>query len=317
MRTAGEEISMALHLAGIAPRWGQASGRVIGFEIIPLAQLGRPRIDVTLRISGLFRDVFSGLAQLFEAACKALSKRDFEGEENPYLLRAARVFGPKPGQYGAGAAPMRDVFTRESRKAAGEAWLAASSFAVGADGEVRPDRAGIEARLKRADTFVHVQDLLETDLLLAADFAAHEAGVAAAAQNLGAPIGSLYHLDATRPDAPSARSLSEEISRVVRARAANPRWIAGMMRHSFRGAAEIAATLEHMASFAHLADAVPSHLFDLYYDATLGCDEVRAFLNSANPDALAAIESCFARLREASLWVTRRNSIAATLREAS
>jgi len=162
-----------------------------------------------------------------------------------------------------------------------------------------------------------VQDLLEADLLLAADFAAHEAGIAAAAQNLGAPIGSLYHLDATRPDRPSARSLTEEISRVVRARAANPKWIAGMMRHGFRGAAEIAATLEHMASFAHLADAVPSHLFDLYYDATLGDDDVRAFLTSANPDALAALESCFARLREASLWVTRRNSIAATLPQAS
>lgn len=308
---------MALQLAGVAPRWDQASGRVSGFEVIPLAQLGRPRIDVTLRISGLFRDVFSGLAQLFEAASEALSRRDFEGEENPYLARAARVFGPKPGQYGAGMAPMLDVFTRECRRAAGEAWLAASSWSVGADGELRPDRAGIEARLRDADAFVHVQDLPETDLLLAADYAAHEAGVAAAAQYLGAPIASLYHLDATRPDALRARSLPEEISRVVRARAANPKWISGMMRHGFRGAAEIAATLEHMAAFAHLADAVPSHLFDLYYDATLGDDDVRAFLGSANPDALAAMQSCFARLRDASLWVTRRNSIAASLREAS
>ena len=107
------------------------------------------------------------------------------------------------------------------------------------------------------------------------------------------------------------------LSRVVRSRAANPKWIAGMMRHGFRGAAEIAATLEHMAAFAHLADAVPAHLFDLYYDATLGDDDVRAFLETANPDALAAIEDCFARLRDASLWVTRRNSIAASLREAS
>ena len=143
---------------------------------------------------------------------------------------------------------------------------------------MKPDRAGIEARLGTADTFVHVQDLPETDLLLAADYAAHEAGVAAAAASLGAPIKSLYHLDATRPDAPRARTLTEEISRVVRSRAANPTWIAGMMRHGFRGAAEIAATLEHMAAFAHLADVVPSHLFDLYYDATLGNDEIRAFL---------------------------------------
>jgi cobaltochelatase CobN len=258
MRTAGEEFAMALHLAGIEPRWDQASGRLTGFEIIPLAQLGRPRIDVTLRISGLFRDVFTGLAQLFEAAADALSQRDFEGDENPYLARVARVFGPQPGQYGVGMASMLDDFTAEARQGAGEAWLSASSWAVAADGAMASDRAGIEARLKAADAFVHVQDLPETDLLLASDYAAHEAGVAAAAASLGSPIASLYHLDATRPDTPRVRSLPEEISRVVRSRAANPNWIAGMMRHGFRGAAEIAATLEHMAAFAHLADAVPA-----------------------------------------------------------
>ncbi len=184
MRTAGEEFAMALQLAGIAPRWDGASGRVIGFEIIPLAMLARPRIDVTLRISGLFRDVFGGLAQLFEAACDALAHRDFEGEENPYLARAARVFGPRPGQYGAGMALAMDVFTSEARHKAGQAWLASSSWAFAADGEMKLDRAGIEARLGTADTFVHVQDLPETDLLLAADYAAHEAGIAAAAASL-------------------------------------------------------------------------------------------------------------------------------------
>jgi cobaltochelatase CobN len=317
MRTAGEEFAMALHLAGIEPRWDNASGRLTGFEIIPLPQLGRPRIDVTLRVSGLFRDVFTGLAQLFEMASDALSSRDFEGEENPYCHRAARVFGPRPGQYGVGMTSKLDVFTPEARLAAGRAWLAASSWSIAADGAITRDRAGIEARLTAANAFVHVQDLPETDLLLAADYPAHEAGVAAAAASLGTPMASLYHLDATRPDSPRARSLTEEISRVVRSRAANPTWIAGMMRHGFRGAAEIAATLEHMAAFAHLADAVPAHLFDLYYDATLGNDEIRAFLKQANPAALATMEDCFRSLHEASLWVTRRNSIAASLREAS
>jgi cobaltochelatase CobN len=316
MRTAGEEFAMALHLAGIEPRWDTASGRVTGFEIIPPAELGRPRIDVTLRVSGLFRDLFTGLAQLFEAASEALSKHNWEGEENPYRHRAARVFGPRPGHYGVGGTS-RDSFTRAARDAAGQAWLTASSWSFGTDGEMTPDRAGIEARLTGADAFVHVQDLPETDLLLAVDYPAHEAGAAAAAASLGSPLTSLYHLDATRPDTPHARSLTEEISRVVRSRAANPQWIAGMMRHGFRGAAEIAATLEHMGSFAHLADAVPAHLFDLYYDATLGNDDIRAFLARENPAALAAIENCFADLHEASLWVTRRNSIAASLREAS
>jgi cobaltochelatase CobN len=317
MRTAGEDFAMALHLAGLAPRWDHASGRVTGYDIIAPGELGRPRIDVTLRVSGLFRDVFSNLAQLFEAATAALATRDNEGAENPYRIKSPRVFAPRPGQYGAGMARALDAFTTESRMAAGEAWLSASSWAFGSDGEMRPDRSGIEARLASTDAFVHTQDLPETDLLLAADYAAHEAGVAAASARLGSPSPSLYHLDATRPDHPRARALTEEIARVVRARATNPAWIEGMMRHGFRGAAEIAATLEHMAAFAHLADTVPPHLFDLYYDATLGNERVRAFIARENAPALSAIESCFARLHDASLWKTRRNSIAAALGAAS
>ena len=317
MRTAGEDFAMALHLAGLAPRWDHASGRVTGYDMVALAELGRPRIDVTLRVSGLFRDVFSNLAQMFEAATTALGAREDEGDENPYLLKAARVFAPRPGHYGAGMAHALDTFTQQSRAAAGEAWLSASSWAFASDGEMRPDRNGIEARLAAADAFVHMQDLPETDLLLASDYAAHEAGVAAAATRLGAVPPSLYHLDATRPDHPHARALTEEIARVVRSRASNPAWIDGMMRHGFRGAAEIGATLEHMAAFAHLADAVPPHLFDLYYDATLGNDRVRAFIARENAAALSAMETCFARLHEASLWKTRRNSIAAALGDAS
>ena len=316
MRTAGEDFAMALHLAGVAPRWDHGSGRVTGYDIIAPAEFGRPRIDVTLRVSGLFRDIFSGLAQLFEAAAQALSEREDEGDENPYRHRASRVFAPRPGQYGVGLSSIPAVFTQESRDAAGEAWLSASSWAFSSDGAMQPDRAGIEARLSAADAFVHTQDLPETDLLLAADYAAHEAGIAAAAARLGTTV-ELYHLDATRPDQPRARKLTEEISRAVRVRAANPDWIAGMMRHGFRGAAEITATLEHMAAFAHLADAVPPHLFDLYYDATLGNDDIRGFMSRENPAALAAMETCFTRLHEASLWKTRRNSIAAALREAS
>jgi cobaltochelatase CobN len=313
MRTSGEDFAMALHLAGLAPRWDHASGRVSGYAILAPAELGRPRIDITLRVSGLFRDVFPGLAQLFEAATSALGERDDEGDENPYRILTSRVFAPRPGQYGVGIASLTDVYTPESRLAAGEAWLSASSWTFSSDGEMRSDRSGIEARLAASDAFVHTQDLPETDLLLAADYAAHEAGVAAAAAKIGSASPSLYHMDATRPDQPHARSLTEEISRVVRARASSPVWIEGMMRHGFRGAAEIAATLEHMAAFAHLADAVPPHLFDLYYDATLGNDRVRAFIARENAPALAAIETCFARLHEASLWKTRRNSIAVAL----
>lgn len=314
MRTAGEDFAMALHLAGLKPVWDEGAGRVSGVEVVPLALLGRPRIDVTLRVSGLFRDIFPGLAGLFETGVTALATRGEAPEDNPYAQKGPRVFAPEPGRYGLGM--QGDDFSEAARAAAGEAWIAASSWAIGADGESHEARAALEARLRQADSFVHAQDLAESDLLLAQDYANHEAGFAAAMTRIGAAKPALYHLDVTG-EKPRARTLSEEIARVVRARAANPAWADGMMRHGFRGGAEIAATLDHMAAFAHLAQVVPAQLFDLYYEATLGRDDLRAFLQRENPAALAAMEDTFRRLSEAGLYVTRRNSIAMELRHAS
>ncbi|KAA0969549.1 cobaltochelatase subunit CobN [Aureimonas fodinaquatilis] len=312
MRTAGEEFAMALHLAGAAPRWDTASSRVSGFEILPLALLGRPRIAVTLRVSGLFRDVFPGLGQLFESVAAALAARDEGPDENPYSTAMPRVFGPRPGQYGLGMGAHLDDFSPQARLAAGEAWINNSQWAVGQT-DAQPDRAALEAQMRSADSFVHVQDLAESDLLLAADYAAHEAGFAAAMQTLGKHAPALYHLDSRDPEKPRARTLTEEIARTVRARAANPEWASGMMRHGFRGAAEIAATLEHLAAFAHLAGVVPEHLFDIYHDATLGRAELYAFMEQENPVALNAMKDCFTRLIAAGLWNSRRNSVLAGL----
>jgi cobaltochelatase CobN len=313
MRNAGEEFAMALHLAGLVPCWEESSARVSGFEILPPVLLGRPRIDVTLRISGLFRDVFAHLAQLFAAGAEALAAREEMPGENPYAARGPRVFGPRPGQYGLAMGDAPVIFTDEARAEAARAWLAGAAWAVGVDGVPRETSGALRERLRGTDGFVHVQDLPETDLLLAADYAAHEGGIVAALEALGVKAPPLYHLDATRPDAPLARLLNEEIGRVVRARAANPAWVAGMMRHGFRGGAELAATLDHMAAFANLAQAVPGHLFDLYFEATLGRDEVAAFLEAENPAALARMRDVFTRLRAAGLWETRNNAIVAAL----
>jgi len=312
MRTAGEEFAMALHLLGAEPVWDMASQRVTGVEILPLMRLDRPRIDVTLRVSGLFRDAFSTLCMMFGQAIRALAARDEPADLNPFVAAPAgpRVYGPAPGRYGVGMDDAGETYTSEARVAAGEAWLAASAYALD-DGE-RADPAGIRDRVAAADGFVHIQDLPETDLLLAADYAAHEAGFAAA-KTLSGGDAALYHLDATDPARPRARPLREEIARVVRARAAHPDWVAGMMRHGFRGAAEIAATLDHLGAFAHLADAVSPQSIDLYYDATLARDDVRAFMANANPQALAALEARFAALHASGLWTTRRNSILAQL----
>ncbi|WP_171174648.1 cobaltochelatase subunit CobN [Ruegeria sp. HKCCD8929] len=311
MRTAGEEFAMALHLLGVKPVWDAGSERVSGIEVLPITDLDHPRLDVTLRVSGLFRDVFPTLSALYGQAIRALCARDEASDWNPYAGQepSARVYGPAPGSYGLGMQHLSETYTDDARTAAGQAWLDASSFAL-EGGHIARDAQGITERVANADSFVHLQDLSETDLLLANDYATHEAGFAAAKQVTGG-TAQLYHLDNTNPETPRARTLPEEISRVVHARAANPGWIAGMQRHGFRGAAEIAATLDHMASFAHLSGTVAPHLFDLYHDATLGDPQVDAFLTEANPQARKAMQDKFRALYEAGLWDTRRNSIRA------
>ena len=315
MRTAGEEFAMALHLAGVAPQWDADSDRLCGFEILPPALLGRPRIDVTLRVSGLFRDVFPGMAQMFETAAAALAERDEPEAENPYVTRGPRVFGPRPGHYGIGLGTALEDYTPEGRNDAGKAWLSASEWTIGANGETQHNREALETRLRATDSVVHVQDLAETDLLLSSDYAAHEAGPAAAIAFLGGMPPTLYHIDATETGSPRARLLREELARVVRARAGNPNWASGMMRHGFRGAAEITATLDNLAAFAQLTRDVPAHLFDIYHDATLGRDDLVTFMKQENPVALAALQDRFLALADAGLWVTRRNAIAASLRD--
>ena len=310
MRTAGEEFAMALHLMGVTPVWDTTSDRVTGFDVMTLAALGRPRIDVSLRISGLFRDVFSTLPDLFEQAAAALAARDEPAEENPYRASTnPRVFGPAPGDYSVGVIEAVTEFTPASAEDAGEAWLAGSAFAYGGGHDGTVARAALEQRTAATDAFVHPQDLPETDLLNSPEYAAHEGGFAAAARKLKGEAPTLYHADSTNPDAPRMRTVAEEVARVVRGRAANPRWLQGQMRHGFRGAAEIASTLDQMAAFAHLAGAVESHHFDLYYDATLGDDTVRRFIEQANPEAAAMMRQRFQQMRDAGHWMTRRNSV--------
>jgi cobaltochelatase CobN len=310
MRTAGEEFAMALQLMGVAPVWDTASDRVTGFDVITLAMLGRPRIDVTLRISGLFRDVFPTLPVLFEQAAAALAAREEPDEENPYRdATGPRVFGPAPAEYGTGVVEAVTEFTPAAAEHAGEAWLAASAFAYGGDQDGMAARRALEQRAAAIDVFVHTQDLPETDILAAPDYAAHEAGFAAAARKLGGAAPTLYHADSTAPGTPRMRTLAEEVARVVRGRAANPRWLLGQMRHGFRGAAEIASTLDQMAYFAHLAGVVESHHFELYYDATLGDDVVRRFIEQANPEAADMMRQRFRQMLDAGYWTTRRNSV--------
>ena len=321
MRTGGGDLAQAFALMGVRPRWHQGSTRVDGFEVLPEARLDRPRVDVTLRISGLFRDTFPEQIALFDAASRAVAALDEDDDINP--LAAARragdsapdrVFGGAPDSYGLGLARAVSAGAFDSRAELGERYLAGTSHAYGGVDAGAHASGAFRDRVAGADSYLHVADLPEVDVLSSDTFAEHEGGFAAAAVALGtAP--ALYHADATVPGTVKVRTLSEEVARVVRARATNPRWIAGQMRHGFRGAAEIAETVDALFCFAATSDAAPSRHFDLLFDATLGDDHVRGFMVDANPAAARATADRFAEARDRGYWQSRRNSTAAILAE--
>ncbi|PHK94277.1 cobaltochelatase subunit CobN [Pseudoroseomonas rhizosphaerae] len=320
MRTGGEDLALALLLLGARPVWDNTSARVTGVEIIPLALLDRPRVDVTLRISGLFRDAFPAQIALFDEAVRAVAARDEAAEWNPLAAAArglegaalrqatARVFGAAPGAYGTGVEEMLARGAWERREDLGRAWIAnsAAAYGQGLDGTAAPE--ALQARLALADAFLHSQDHAETDLLESPDIAAHAGGFAAAASLLGA-APALYHADTARPGAPRLRALPEEVARVVRGRAANPAWIAGMMRHGHQGAAGIARAIEALHGFAATLPARFDRQFDLLHDATIGDEAVVRFMEEHNPEALEALRARFDEARSRGLWHARRNDV--------
>ncbi|MDD2876620.1 MAG: cobaltochelatase subunit CobN [Acidiphilium sp.] len=324
LRTGGEDFALALVLLGVAPLWDEGSGRVSGFEVIPLALLDRPRVDVTLRISGLFRDAFETQIALFDAAVRAIASRDEAPDWNPLAgtarglegeaLRAAttRIYGAAPGDYGAAIADRLARGHWHDRAELGTAYLAASANAYGKGLDGSADPAGFAARVATADAFVHQQDHAETDILDSPEYAAHEGGFAAAAAALGADP-ALYHMDTSRPDAPRNRLVAEEIARVVRGRLANPRWIAGMMRHGYRGASEIARGVASLHGFAATMPARFDAQFDLVFAATLADSTVDAFLCRENPAARAAMAAHFSDAQSRDLWHPHRNDVGTVL----
>ena len=315
MRTGGDDLAQAFALLGVRPRWDDGSNRVSGFDIMPLAVLNRPRVDVTLRMSGLFRDVFPTQIALFAEIVREVAAQDEAEEDNPLAasVRTAsgdtgqRIFGAAPGAYGVGLSRILAGGDWSTPDVLGEAYLHATSHAYGANAEGVPAAPAFRARVARADAYVHVQDLPGQDVLDSDAFAEHGGGFAAAATALG-NHPALYHADTTSAERSKVRTLREEVARVLRARATNPRWISGQMRHGFRGAAEIAETVDNFFAYAALTDVTNDGQFDLLFDATIGDETVRKFLTTANPAAASAIADRFDEAIRRGLWTTRRNS---------
>jgi cobaltochelatase CobN len=322
LRTGGEEIAQGFALLGCRPLWDHATGRVTGVEVLPVAALGRARVDVTWRISGLFRDLFPAQIALIDAAVQAVAARDENDADNPLIaarragngqreVHLDRIFGSAPGAYGAG---IEDMLGREvERDAIGAAYLGAASHAYrGAEGNPSAAPGAFAARVASADVLIHVSDDPARDLLEGAEDAAFIGGFAAAAKMLGR-AADLVMLDMTDPQRPRARPLSAALSRIVRARAVNPRFIAGQMRHGPRGAAELAETVDRLVNFAETTDAVAGELFDLLHAAYVEDAAVRDFLLRENPAAAASIADRFETALRRGFWHPRRNDVGASL----
>lgn len=330
MRTGGDDIAQALALIGARPTWEPASGRVTGFEIVPLDLLDRPRIDVTLKISGFFRDAFPAQLALFDAASRAVQALDEPPELNPLaervkdeaavmigrgltaedaLRRAGyRVFGSQPGAYGAGLQALIDQGGWTEAADLAKAYIAWGGYAYGGDAEGIADAEVFTQRLSGIDTVVQNQDNREHDLLDSDDYYQFEGGAVAAVQYASGAAPTAYHNDHSRPEAPRIRRLEEEIARVVRGRAANPKWIAGVKRHGYKGAFEIAATVDYLFAFAATTGLVRDHQFDALYDAYLADAETRAFLETNNPAGAREIAERFREAIQRGLWRPKANS---------
>jgi cobaltochelatase CobN len=316
MRTGGDDIAQGLALMGVRPQWDAASRRVTGFEIIPATALGRPRVDVTLRVSGFFRDAFPQQIALFDSAARAVMALDEPEADNPAAARARRegaegqfrVFGARPGAYGAGLQAMIDERLWNDTADLAEAYLTWGSYAYGAQAEGTPARGALETRLSQAEAIVQNQDNREHDLLDSDDYYQFEGGAAAAVQHLQGRARPVYHNDHSRPERPVIRTLEEEIGRVVRSRVVNPKWIDGVKRHGYKGAFEIAATVDYMFAFAATTGAVRSHHFDLVHAAFLEDEETRDFIETHNAPALREIAERLTEAAERGLWTPRSNS---------
>jgi cobaltochelatase CobN len=335
MRTGGDDIAQALALMGARPTWDTATGRVTGFEILPAGVLDRPRVDVTLRVSGFFRDAFPAQIDLVDSAARAVAALDEPEDVNPLAARVRRdrealiatgidpaaaarragfrVFGSKPGAYGAGLQALIDERGWETEKDLADAYLAWGSYAYGGGTAGAPERALFETRLGAVQAVLHNQDNREHDLLDSDDYYQFEGGLTATVRTLSGQAPVVYHNDHSRPESPKIRTLDEEIARIVRARVVNPKWIKGCMRHGYKGAFEMAATVDYLFAFAATARCVRDHHFDAVFDAYIADDEVRDFLNDANPAALREMADRLTEAQDRGLWRPRSNTAWHTL----
>lgn len=324
MRTGGDDLAEALALLGVQPVWDGAARRVVDFEILPLSVLGRPRVDVTLRISGFFRDAFPNLIDLFHQAVAAVAALDEPAEQNPLAAQVQtdiqtwqaaglsnqqavqrshyRIFGSKPGAYGAGLQGLIEAQNWTDDQDLARAYLNWSSYAYTGqeDGKAAPE--AFEQRLRQLQIVLHNQDNREHDLLDSDDYYQFQGGLTVAVRALTGQNPTTYFGDNSLPETPKVRQLSQEIARVYRSRVVNPKWIAGVMRHGYKGAFEMAATVDYLFAYDATTHCISDYMYEGIAQAYLLEPTVRTFIQQTNPWALRDMAERLLEANQRGLW---------------
>ncbi|RKP48449.1 cobaltochelatase subunit CobN [Trinickia fusca] len=325
MRTGGDDVAQAFALMGVRPKWAPGSHRVTDFEILPAGVLERPRVDVTLRVSGFFRDAFPNVMHLFDAAVQAVAELDDEPEDvNPIRSRVLRerdawvargldakearkragwrVFSARPGAYGAGLQQTIDDGNWQTDADLADAYVAWGGYAYAQQSAGEAARGAFGTRLATLDVVLQNQDNREHDLLDSNDYYQFQGGMVAAVRHLAGRQPHIYHADHSNPTAPRVRTLSEEIARVIRSRVVNPKWLEGVKRHGYKGAAEIAATVDYLYGYDATARVIADHQYALVADAYVNDADTRTFLQQHNPHALRSICERLLEAMQRGLW---------------
>jgi len=336
MRTQGDDIAEILALLGVRPTWNRESRRVTGIEVVDLEELGRPRIDVTVRISGFFRDAFPHVLALLDDAIgtvaaldepaelnfvAAHARADAErlaaelGDRDAWRRATTRVFGSKPGTYGAGLAQLIDARDwREQGDIAGvyEAW-GGHAYGRGLDGA--PAREAMRDCYGRIDVAVKNVDSREHDILDSDDYFQYHGGMVAMAEAVGGRAPVAYVGDSSDPSRTVTRTLGEETRRVFRARVANPRWVASMIRHGYKGAAELAATVDYLFGYDATAGVAEDWMYERVAERYVLDADVAEFMARSNPWAARAIAERLVEAADRGLWSEPDEATLAGIRE--
>ena len=328
MRTGGDDLAQALALLGVRPIWDGWSRRVVDFEVLTLSVLGRPRVDVTLRISGFFRDSFPNLINLFYNAVVAVSSLDEPPEQNPLAAQVQqetelwlqagwnqeearqracdRIFGSKPGAYGAGLQGLIEAQNWQDDQDLARAYINWSSYVyTGNSANTQEGVAQTEAfkqRLQQMQIVLQNQDNREHDLLDSDDYYQFQGGLTVAIRALTGKNPQTYFGDNSIPENPRVRPLREEIARVYRARVVNPKWIAGVMRHGYKGAFEMAATVDYLFAYDATANCVADYMYQGVAQAYLFEPQVQNFIQKYNPWALRDMAERLLEAHKRQLW---------------